>query len=153
MASTETHTSESRARVCTKSSQFPCVRSVKRQTVVSQARPSSTVHRSAPPPPLADHLAPRKCTEEVAPSSTCSPEPASCPGCREVGPGSLSHLARPPPPRPPRWTHQDGPVGCPGTLRRREERSSACGGGGGDRGRGGGISFWFQECSKLDCRK
>lgn len=120
---------------------FPLVGSVKRQNCLFflSMGLSSRLHPSpSPPPPPADHLNPPDCTEEAAPSSTCSLEPASCPDCREVGPGSPPRPARPPPP-PPRRTHQDGPVGCLGTLRRREERSLVCRG----RGGGGGVSFSF----------
>lgn len=39
---------------------------------------------------------PPLCMEEAAPSSTCSPEPPSCPGCTEAAPGSPPHPHRRP---------------------------------------------------------
>lgn len=64
---------------------------------------------------------PSPCMEEAAPSSTCSPEPPSCPGCTEEAPG--------PPPHPHRrpWPILVQLAACRvGTARKMEGKSPAC---------------------------
>lgn len=72
------------------------------------ARPRPTTVR-----PAAEYT-PSDCMEEAAPSSTCSPELPSCPGCREEAPGSPAH---------PRC--QPCPCGI-GTPRKMEGKRLAC---------------------------
>lgn len=85
-----------------------------------QSRPPSAPLR----PPLPAEYAPPDCTEVAAPSSMCSPERPSCPGCTEEERSSSPH-----PPRQPRQQtqrlFQDAP-GCHGIPRTMEGMSSVC---------------------------
>lgn len=64
------------------------------------------------------------CTEEAAPSSMCSLERLSPPGCTEEAQGLSPHPLRQPRPQT-RGLYQDT-LGCPGTPRTMEGRSSVC---------------------------